>query len=256
MDKRTKGSFAAGPGLVFIVYPQAVTLLPWPQVWSVCFFTMIVLLGVDGQVSSASFCICQRTSPQSVPFSHICPRSVSRRPLQFIALESIITSLSDLYPSCMRKGYHREVVLFLICAFCFLLGQLLVSQVSHLFATGISRLLRLNILIRSAPPSSFQAGTYILMIFDHYVCSGPALLLLALLQSLIIGWIYGGWQSYCGVVSHNAALRSPHLPAPTGSDRFCGNIADMIGYRPHALIKYSWMYGTPLTCLVSVGTSV
>ncbi|CAG06918.1 unnamed protein product, partial [Tetraodon nigroviridis] len=67
-------------------------------------------------------------------------------------------------------------------------------------------------------------GTYIMMIFDHYVCSGPALLLLAVFQSAIIGWIYG-------------------------SDRFCDNIADMIGYRPHALIKYSWMYITPLTCM-------
>uniref|UniRef100_H3DB51 Transporter n=2 Tax=Tetraodon nigroviridis TaxID=99883 RepID=H3DB51_TETNG len=153
----------SGPGLVFIVYPQVVTLLPWPQLWSVCFFSMIILLGVDGQ---------------------------------FIGLESIITSLSDIYPACMRKGYCREIVLFLICAFCFLVGQLLVSQ----------------------------AGTYIMMIFDHYVCSGPALLLLAVFQSAIIGWIYG-------------------------SDRFCDNIADMIGYRPHALIKYSWMYITPLTCM-------
>lgn len=131
---------------------------------------------------------------QSVLFSHICAHTVSRRPLQFIALESIITSLSDIYPSYMRKGYRREVVLFLICALCYLVGQLLVSQVSHLCATGISRLPRLNILIRSAlpPPPLFQAGTYILMIFDHYVCSGPALLLLALFQSSIIGWIYGG----------------------------------------------------------------
>eukprot|EP00066_Takifugu_rubripes_P022918 XP_011612184.1 PREDICTED: sodium- and chloride-dependent GABA transporter 2-like [Takifugu rubripes] len=153
----------SGPGLVFIVYPQAVTLLPWPQLWSVCFFSMIVLLGVDGQ---------------------------------FIALESIVTSLSDIYPAYMRKGYRREVLLFLICASSYVVGQLLVSQ----------------------------AGMYFLMIFDHYVCSGPALLLLAIFQSLIIGWVYG-------------------------SERFCGNIADMIGYKPHALIKYSWMYGTPLTCI-------
>lgn len=50
---------------------------------------------------------------------------------------------------------------------------------------------------------------------------------------------------------HNLVLRLLHLPSPIGSDRFCGNIADMIGYRPHVLIKYSWMYITPLTCIVS-----
>lgn len=93
------------------------------------------------------------------------------------------------------------------------------------------------------------------MIFDHYVCSGPCLLLLAIFQSAIIGWVYGeldrrlhsGFLLYL----HNLVLRLLYLPSPIGSDRFCGNIADMIGYRPHVLIKYSWMYITPLTCIVS-----
>lgn len=53
-----------------------------------------------------------------------------------------------------------------------------------------------NIPMRSTFVSSFQAGTYFLMIFDHYVCSGPALLLLAIFQSAIIGWVYGELQSH------------------------------------------------------------
>ncbi|CAI5687656.1 unnamed protein product [Oreochromis niloticus] len=152
----------SGPGLVFIVYPQAVTLLPWPQVWSVCFFAMIILLGIDGQ---------------------------------FAGLESIMTSLTDVFPSHLRKGYHRELYLMLICVLCYLFGLLLVSQ----------------------------AGAYILQIFDHYVCSGPTLLLMAIFQSVTIGWIYG-------------------------ADRFYTNIEDMIGYRPLSLIKYCWLYVTPLIC--------
>ncbi|XP_051270227.1 sodium- and chloride-dependent GABA transporter 2 [Dicentrarchus labrax] len=92
----------SGPGLVFIVYPQAVTLLPWPQVWSVCFFAMIILLGIDGQ---------------------------------FAGLESIMTSLTDVYPSQIRKGYRRELLLLLICAVCYVFGQLLVSQVLNASVT-------------------------------------------------------------------------------------------------------------------------
>ncbi|XP_040889216.1 solute carrier family 6 member 11a [Toxotes jaculatrix] len=152
----------SGPGLVFIVYPQAVTLLPWPQFWSMFFFAMIILLGIDSQ---------------------------------FVGLESIMTSLEDIYPSQIRKGYRRELVLMLICAFCYGFGLLLASG----------------------------AGAYILQIFDHYVCSGPTLLLMAIFQSVIIGRIYG-------------------------AERFCDNIEDMIGYRPLSLIKYCWLYATPLTC--------
>ncbi|RVE73273.1 hypothetical protein OJAV_G00047680 [Oryzias javanicus] len=152
----------SGPGLVFIVYPQAVTLLPWPQVWSVCFFAMIILLGIDSQ---------------------------------FAGLESIMTSLTDVYPSHIRRGCHREFYLLLICCVSFGFGLFLVSE----------------------------AGPYILQIFDHYVCSGPTLLMMAIFQSVIIGWIYG-------------------------SERFYDNIEDMIGYKPLPLIKYCWMFVTPLIC--------
>lgn len=50
--------------------------------------------------------------------------------LQFVGLESVITSLSDTYPSHIRKGYRRELLLLLICVFCYVLGLFLVSEVS------------------------------------------------------------------------------------------------------------------------------
>lgn len=99
------------------------TLLPWPQFWSFCFFSMIILLGVDGQVSL--------TFTSNIPHFTRLSSHVSHHYLQFIALESIITSISDIYPTYMRKGYRREALLFLICAFSYIVGQLFVSQVSN-----------------------------------------------------------------------------------------------------------------------------
>lgn len=85
----------SGPGLAFIVYPRAVAMMPVPQVWSVCFFLMIILLSLDSQ---------------------------------FVGLECLMTSLVDLFPVYLRQGFRRELLLLLICSVCCLLGLLLVTE--------------------------------------------------------------------------------------------------------------------------------
>uniref|UniRef100_A0A8B9RI76 Solute carrier family 6 member 11a n=1 Tax=Astyanax mexicanus TaxID=7994 RepID=A0A8B9RI76_ASTMX len=125
----------SGPGLVFIVYPQAVTMLPWSQFWAVCFFTMIILLGLDSQ---------------------------------FVGVESIMTSVTDVFPSVLRRGYRRELLLLALCLFCYLMGLFMIAE----------------------------GGLYIIQLFDHYVCSGATLLFLAICQSVAIGWVYGAERFY------------------------------------------------------------
>ncbi|TNN84373.1 Sodium- and chloride-dependent GABA transporter 2 [Liparis tanakae] len=39
----------SGPGLAFIAYPRAVAMMPFPQVWAIFFFIMIILLGLDSE---------------------------------------------------------------------------------------------------------------------------------------------------------------------------------------------------------------
>uniref|UniRef100_A0A674MAB1 Transporter n=1 Tax=Takifugu rubripes TaxID=31033 RepID=A0A674MAB1_TAKRU len=161
---------ASGPGLAFIAYPRAVAMMPLPQLWSVCFFIMVILLGAD---------------------------------TQFVTLECLMTSVTDMFPTVFRKGYRRELLLLGLCSVCFFLGLLLVTE----------------------------GGLYFLQLFDHYVCSGNNLLLLSVLQSIGIGWIYG-------------------------ADRLYDNIEKMIGYRPSSFIKICWLYITPTVCMGTFISSV
>ncbi|XP_062288512.1 sodium- and chloride-dependent GABA transporter 2-like [Scomber scombrus] len=85
----------SGPGLAFIVYPRAVAMMPMPQLWSVCFFIMIILLGLDSQ---------------------------------FVGLECLMTSVVDLFPIYLRQGFRRELLLLAICCTSCTLGLTLVTE--------------------------------------------------------------------------------------------------------------------------------
>uniref|UniRef100_A0A0F8BTP0 Transporter n=1 Tax=Larimichthys crocea TaxID=215358 RepID=A0A0F8BTP0_LARCR len=68
-----------------------------------------------------------------------------------------------------------------------------------------------------------QKGIVLFQVVDTYGPSGISLLIIALVETIVIGWVYG-------------------------ADRFMHNIEDMIGFPPVPVLKYCWLFITPLIC--------
>ncbi|XP_043936062.1 sodium- and chloride-dependent GABA transporter 2-like isoform X2 [Protopterus annectens] len=85
----------SGPGLAFIAFPRAVTLMPLSPLWSCCFFLMILLLGIDSQ---------------------------------FIGIETLVTAVVDLYPNVFRKGNRRELFSLAFVVLSFFAGLSMVTE--------------------------------------------------------------------------------------------------------------------------------
>lgn len=101
-----------GPGLAFVTYPEAITMLPIPQLWAVLFFFMLYLLGMDSL---------------------------------FVQIEALISSVTDAYPK-LRK--HKRCVTALSCfimflgsLFCVTNGGMYVVQLLDWYAASTSVIL-------------------------------------------------------------------------------------------------------------------
>ncbi|KAM3875312.1 sodium- and chloride-dependent GABA transporter 2-like [Diretmus argenteus] len=120
----------SGPGLAFIAYPQAIAMMPLPQLWAICFFVMIILLGLD---------------------------------TQFVGMEVVMTSITDIFPKVLRRRGRRELLLLLYCLTCFFCQLIMVTE----------------------------GGMYVFLLFDYYACNGVCILFLCAFESLAMGWIFG-----------------------------------------------------------------
>ncbi|CAL9696565.1 unnamed protein product [Knipowitschia caucasica] len=85
----------SGPGLVFIAYPRAVSMMPFSPLWACFFFIMIVFLGLDSQ---------------------------------FVCVESLVTAMVDMYPSVFRRKNRRELFILFISVVSFFMGLIMLTE--------------------------------------------------------------------------------------------------------------------------------
>ena len=85
----------SGPGLAFIAYPRAISLMPIPQLWSVLFFFMLFLLGVGSQM---------------------------------VQVETIMTGIVDQWPVLALSKRRRFTVVLAVCSTGLLMGLAMTTQ--------------------------------------------------------------------------------------------------------------------------------
>ncbi|XP_076452847.1 sodium- and chloride-dependent GABA transporter ine-like isoform X2 [Babylonia areolata] len=94
-----------GPGLVFVIYPEAFTTMPVSQLFAFLFFFMLVCLGIDSQ---------------------------------FASVEVIVTTIQDHFGSAVRRYLRRkEVLVFVVCLVSFVCGLPNITQGGQWFFTLI-----------------------------------------------------------------------------------------------------------------------
>ncbi|XP_056913019.1 sodium- and chloride-dependent betaine transporter-like [Takifugu flavidus] len=137
----------SGPGLAFIAYPQATALMPLPQFWTACFFLMLVLLAVD---------------------------------TQFTAVESFITTVSDLFPKVLRAPIRHELFVLVVCLANFLFDILFVTE----------------------------GGIYIFYLIDYYGGTRVCQNFLTIGATVAVGWIFGA-DRLLDIIGNNTGQRPP-----------------------------------------------
>ncbi|XP_026758110.1 sodium- and chloride-dependent GABA transporter ine-like [Galleria mellonella] len=98
-NTNVKDVIADSPGLLFVVYPQAIAKMPASQLWAVLFFFMFLCLGLNSQ---------------------------------FAIVEVVVTSIQDGFPDMIRKRlvYH-ELLVLCVCVVSLFFG------LPHILQSGI-----------------------------------------------------------------------------------------------------------------------
>ncbi|OWF53555.1 sodium- and chloride-dependent glycine transporter 1-like [Mizuhopecten yessoensis] len=107
----------AGPGLVFVAYPEAIMKLPLPHLWGVLFFLMLITVGIDSQ-----FGMFETVSSGLVDSF---PSVLKERKVQLTAALSVILFILGLPFTTQGGIYIFQLIDWYASALCIVLGSFL-----------------------------------------------------------------------------------------------------------------------------------
>lgn len=172
--------------MAFVAYPEALALLPGSVFWSIMFFLMLFMLGIDTLVRPNTHTDTHTPAGVKVPLK---PPALALS-TQFGNMEGITTAVLDEFPQLRQNTFHKALFLAALC-FCFyLMGLLLVTDVSVLQRGRVSGHHACPVVTPHSPSLYSQGGIYWFTLIDSFSTSF-GLIIIALFMCLGISFFYG-----------------------------------------------------------------
>ncbi|XP_072408262.1 sodium- and chloride-dependent GABA transporter 1-like isoform X2 [Chiloscyllium punctatum] len=165
---------SSGPGLAFLAYPEAVTQLHPPALWSILFFSMLMMLGLDSQ---------------------------------FCTVEGFITALMDEYPHRLRT--HKKLFIAVVCILSYVIGLCNITQGVFLFSAVEMTPLTLGNYVY---PKWGQGIGWFMALSSMVFIPGYIAYLFCITKGTFIQRLQTMTQPRQGVIFHNNGLKSNSSP--------------------------------------------
>ncbi|XP_064609516.1 sodium- and chloride-dependent GABA transporter 2-like [Liolophura sinensis] len=251
----------SGPGLAFIVYPQAISQMPVPQLWAVLFFLMLAFIAID---SEGGVYVEQI-------FEWYCGGK-----LMFIAvfLECVVIAYGYAYGygnclECVASTYgYGKYLECVIISYGY--GKFLESVViTYGYAYGYGQFLEcviiaygygqfLECVVIAYGYGKFLECAVIAYGYGKYLeCAIIAYGHGKFLECVVIAYGHGKFLR-CVVIAYGYGefLEGVVIAYGYGSSRFQRNLEYMLGYRIGPFFKYVWLFVTPAICLILLVTDI
>lgn len=163
---------------------------------------------------------------------------------QFVCVEALITSVSDLFPKLLRSPVKHEIFSFVLCVLSFLLHLVLVTQVSEEYHFHFQGIGERNHLIPSVLGRKLRVPAHWLLWCNQ-----------TLWQFRCYLWMPGGgldfwwdeWHSWWSAgLLHQICWNTSWSDLSSGVERLVLIIGDMTGHRPSIFFKLCWKFFIPL----------